>query len=288
MTDDTRVLDATPDPAKLLLKGLGGSVRKRGSRTPDRLPGRTILLPSHSQDLDRLAAYCRLTGYSLRNHVPATWLHVQTFGLQALLLAEDDFPFPLAGLVHVANTMTLHRPVLAVEQLRLKVRAEALRPHARGVVFDLVEEVQVGDELVWQGRSNYLAKGATLPGQPASPDRLEAPKQPPSQQWRLPADLGRRYAAVSGDANPIHLHPATARLFGFKRPIAHGMWTHARAVAALGTGVPAAHTLRVQFTRPILLPGRVGFASTSQDAGQRFAVVNDDGKPYLVGTLQPA
>ena len=65
------------------------------------------------------------------------------------------------------------------------------------------------------------------------------------------------------------------------------MWTHARAVAALGTGVPAAHTLRVQFTRPICCPAGSA-ASTSQDADQRFAVVNDDGKPYLVGTLQPA
>lgn len=288
MTRYTRVLDAPPNATQLLVKGLGGSVRKRGRRLPDRLPDRAFLLPSHSQDLGQLAGYCRLTGYSLRNQVPATWLHVQTFGLQALLLAEGDFPFPLAGLVHVANTMTLHRPVLASEQLRLQVRAEGLRPHPRGAVFDLVEEVQVGDELVWQGRSSYLAKGAVMPGEPAAAGRIEVPHRPPSQQWRLPADLGRRYAAVSGDVNPIHLHSATARLFGFRRPIAHGMWTHARAVAALGGGVPAAHTLQVQFTRPIPLPSRVDFATIVEDAGRRFAVVNQDGKPYLVGTLQPA
>src|SRR6266487_1403229 len=50
----------------------------------------------------------------------------------------------------------------------------------------------------------------------------------PHVVWELPADLGRRYAAVSGDRNPIHLYRLTAWLFGFRRPIAHGMWAAAR------------------------------------------------------------
>ena len=50
--------------------------------------------------------------------------------------------------------------------------------------------------------------------------------------WKLPGDLGREYAAVSGDHNPIHLYPLTAKAFGFPRQIAHGMWTKARCVAA--------------------------------------------------------
>lgn len=288
MTNNTTVLSEPPKPTALLLKGLRGSVGKRADRPVGPLPDRRVVLPGHAQDVAELAAYCRLTGFPLRNEVPATWLHVQTFGLQALLLAEQDFPFPLPGLVHVANTMTLHRPVQVNEQLRLSVRAEHLRPHAKGVVFDLVEDVQVGDELVWQGRSNYLAKGATMPGEAVTAERLTAPQVPVSQQWRLSADLGRRYAAISGDANPIHLHPLTARLFGFPRPIAHGMWTHARAISALGGGLPVAHRIEVQFTKPILLPGRVGFTATRAADSWRFAVVNSDGKPYLVGVLQPA
>ena len=82
--------------------------------------------------------------------------------------------------------------------------------------------------------------GARVAGQPTAAERLPAPSVVPGQRWRLAPDLGRRYAAVSGDFNPIHLSPATSRLFGFRRPIIHGMWTHARALAGLGR-VPDAY-----------------------------------------------
>lgn len=288
MARDLKLLDAAPQVNKLLLKGIAGAIGKRKGRKTEALPDRTIMLLGHEQQVGRLADYCRLTGFTLRDEVPATWLHVQTFGLQVALLAEDDFPFPLAGLVHVTNTMTLHRPVRVSERLRLSVRAEGLRPHAKGAVFDVIEQVHVDDELVWEGASNYLASGAQVPGEPAESQRLAAPPGPASQQWRLPANLGRQYAAVSGDANPIHLHPLSARLFSFPRPIVHGMWTHARAVAALGGGLPDAHRIDVQFAKPILLPGKVGFTAERDGDGHRFAVVNKEGKPHLVGELRPA
>lgn len=284
MAHEARTLTEQPRVNQLLVKGLLGSLRKRGQTAVEELPDRTVMLHDHRQRVDEMAEYCRVTGFSVRDEVPASWLHVQTFGLQAALLAEDDFPFPLAGLVHVTNSMTLHRPVSVAEELQLSVRAEGLRPHAKGAVFDVIGEVRVGDELVWQGSSNYLATGAKVAGDVGESVRLAAPEVMPSQQWRLPPDLGRQYAAVSGDSNPIHLYPATARLFGFPRPIIHGMWTHARALAALGT-LPDAYTVRVQFAKPILLPGKVGFAAQRAGSGWRFAVVNREGKPHLVGEL---
>ena len=54
----------------------------------------------------------------------------------------------------------------------------------------------------------------------------------------VPGDIGRRYAGVSGDPNPIHMYAVTARLFGFKSAIAHGMWSYARVLAALGAQRP--------------------------------------------------
>ena len=109
----------------------------------------------------------------------------------------------------------------------------------------------------------------------------------PSQRWRLPANLGRQYAAASGDVNPIHLSRLTAKPFGFSRPIVHGMWTHARALAALGPRVPETFTARIAFTKPIALPGAVRFAAEEAGAGYRFAVVNSDGaKTYLLGDVR--
>jgi acyl dehydratase len=150
----------------------------------------------------------------------------------------------------------------------------------------MVGEVHASDEPVWRGTSLYLATGVRVAGEPTAAERLPAPTVVPSQQWRLAPDLGRRYAEVSGDFNPIHLSPATSRLFGFRRPIIHGMWTHARALAGLGR-VPDAYRARVQFAKPIALPGRVGFAATRRDSGWSFAVVGKEGKPHLVGELAP-
>src|SRR5690606_28645232 len=161
------------------------------------------------QDVRRLADYCELTGSVLSDRLPATWLHVLTFPLQVALMAGRDFPFPMMGMVHVANTMTQHRPVTVREELVLSSWADRLAPHRKGHTVDLVGEARVGDEVVWEGRSTYLARGKDAP----TPDRTPGVVAPtpdrtpgvvaPGQDgraipetelalWRLPADLGRR------------------------------------------------------------------------------------------------
>ncbi len=121
--------------------------------------------------------------------------------------------------------------------------------------------------LVWRGSSTYLARGVATDGEAVRPERLDEPDTRDSQAWRLPADLGRRYAAVSGDVNPIHLSPLAARAFGFPRTIVHGMWTHARALAALEGRLPPTYRVVVDFTKPILLPGQRRVRRAGQGRG---------------------
>ena len=106
-------------------------------------------------------------------------------------------------------------------------------------------------------------------------------------RWRLPEDLGRSYAGVSGDVNPIHLHPLTARAMGFPRHIAHGMWTYARTLAALGRGSLGPSGSRVWFTAPVFLPSTVELVvhreGSTTVAGLRSA--KDPGKGHLVLSL---
>ena len=251
------------------------------------LPDVEVSVRGVAQAPGRLAAYDRLCGFSLRDLVPATWLHVLAFPLQTWLMARADFPFPLAGIRHLSNEMTLLDPVVVTDRLDLSVHWAGVRPHRRGVMFDVVNEVSMGGQVVWRGLSTYLSPQGRVPGEPAAPLRLEIPDAAVSQQWRLPADLGRRYAAVTGDANPIHLYPLSARAFGLPRPIIHGMWTHARALAALGGVLPERYGVRVQFAKPLMLPGRAGFAATADADGSRFAVLSPEGKPHLVGELRP-
>lgn len=293
-----------------------------GRRRPspdDGLPSTRVVLDGLQQDVDRLGRYAHLCGFTLRDTVPATWLHVLSFPLQAHLLAAADFPFAVAGLVHVSNEMSLLRPVKVTELLTVSCSAAHVTPHRHGATFDMINEVQVAGDVVWRGVSTYLARGTFLdahgtaalgaPGAPASVtpddgrvddapapasaastpagDRLplgRAPVPAPTARWQLPADLGRRYAGVSGDVNPIHLHPWTARLYGFRRPIVHGMWTHARALAAIENRLPAAYTAAVRFTKPILLPATVGFGAQRGADGWHVAVTTRDGtKNHLLG-----
>ncbi len=251
------------------------------------LPERTVVIEGVRQDPARLAEYDRVCGFTLRSHVPPTWLHVLTFPLHVHLLGAADSTVRLVGAVHVSNRMTLHRPVSAQETLTVAVRAAHLRPHARGALLDLVGEISVGDEVVWDGVSTYLASGARVAGDPVELPRTPFAPEPPQAMWRLPADLGRRYRAVSKDPNPIHTSKVMARAFGFARPLIHGMWTHAHGLAALEGRLPDAYSTEVSFARPVLLPGTVGFVSRRSDSGWTAAVTTKDGsKPHLTMAVE--
>lgn len=235
--------------------------------SPGLLDGGALRVVNHRCAVDRLAAYGRVCHFGLTGDLPPTFLHVLTFPLQLQLMTDPAFPLTALGMVHVSNEMWRLRPVEVGEPLTLTSWAADLRPHAKGVSVDLIGQAHAGTELVWQGRSHYLARGARWRGDPAAAEsgepatagtppaagNLPTVGEVPLGRWRLPADLGRRYARVSGDVNPIHLSALSARAFGFRRTIAHGMWTHARSLAALGR-LPERYLLTARFRRPLPLP----------------------------------
>ena len=242
------------------------------------VPDLTLQLNDVAIDGDRLAAYNRVCGFALRDVLPATYPHVLAFPLQLSLMTDPSFPFPAIGLVHIYNRIVQHRPIRSTETLRLDVWATPVEDHPRGKQFSLSSEARVGDELVWEELSTNLKRGAgsgsredgNAPG--AGLPKVE--DLPATASWTLPGDLGRRYGSVSGDLNPIHMHPLSARLFGFPSAIAHGMWTKARCLAALEPRLADAFTVEVAFKQPILLPGKVEFCEASGPAAGavRFGV----------------
>jgi acyl dehydratase len=94
---------------------------------------------------------------------------------------------------------------------------------------------------------------------------------------------------VSGDRNPIHLHPLTARVFGFPAAIAHGMWVKARTLATLEGRLPDAYTVEVSFKLPVLLPATLAASATREADGRWNLDVRSarSGKPHLTGTVTP-
>ncbi|MFB9906769.1 MaoC/PaaZ C-terminal domain-containing protein [Allokutzneria oryzae] len=274
-----RKLHSTPSLGLLYPKAalsFGG----RGSE----LPGVEYVRPEVVIDRAALASYNEVCGFGTGDVLPATYPHVLAFPLAVRLMTDRGFPFRLPGLVHVNNRITQHRPVSAGERLRLRVWADSLREHERGQQFDVMSEAAVGEDVVWEGVSTYLRR--TTSSSSASPSSSEVEELPaPSAVWHTGSDLGRRYAAVSGDHNPIHLRKITARLFGFPRAIAHGMWTKAHCLAAFSGRLPDAFTVDVRFKLPVLLPSSVEFRSARHGSDWEFSVRSKRG-PHLTGAIQ--
>lgn len=268
------------------LPGLGGLL-DGGAR--EELPDTELRLANVVPDRARVIEYSRVCGFPVRDELPATYPHLLGFPMQLELMTERGFPFGLLGLVHVGNRITRHRHLRAGDTLTLTARAEALRAHDRGRQFDMVVEAMVAGQLAWRSVSTYLRRESGSSGGSSGGRRDRETTREPSAVWKVPADVGRRYAAVSGDSNPIHLHPLTARPFGMSRPIAHGMWLKARCLAALEGRLYEAHTAEVAFKLPLTLPAKVAFSSWAEGDGRRFAVRDArDGKPHLDGSVRPA
>ena len=289
MTTEPKVVTGSPAVLPMMLKAalpvipgvnLVPGVRKHGDTLPP------IALTRHDVPIDRdhVAAYAEVCGFPLKDTVPLTYPHMLAFGLHMAIMTDSAFPFPAIGTVHLENSITQHRPIRADEKLQVTARPADLRPHPKGKVFDMLTQVHSGGEPVWEETSTFLRLGGgDRSASTGGLDDLDRPK-PGAITWRLPGDLGRRYAAVSGDHNPIHLYGLTAKAFGFPRQIAHGMWTKARCLAALEGRLPDAVTVDVAFKKPILLPGTVDFGSRKSSDGYVFSVTRPkDDAPHLIG-----
>ncbi|MBO9532822.1 MAG: hypothetical protein J7513_07610 [Solirubrobacteraceae bacterium] len=209
--------------------------------------------------------------------------HLLAFPLHMQGMTDGAFPYPAIGTVHLDNLVERTRPIAADEQLNVDVRFIGPYPHRKGATFVIETTATSAGELVWRERSTMLRIGAKVPGTAAElpaltvPDQDAAPSASTTETWELPENLGRIYGAVSGDRNPIHLHPISAKAFGFPRAIAHGMWTASRIAAAFGDDLPDACSLGVRFEKPILLPTSVQLARWTNGSSTDLLVLSKDG-----------
>lgn len=255
MTAAIERFDAPLSGAAVVGGALRGMLRGKGGEAvlPQRALQREVVL-----EAEAVGAYARLCGFAPEQGVPITWPHILAFPLQMRLMLGADFPYPAVGLVHLHNRIRQQARLSIGDRLTLTARPGRFLAHDKGQAFTLETTAVRDGATVWEGNSLYLRLGRRGQGDPApvltgdEADRLV-------ETWTLPADLGRRYARVSGDANPIHTSALGARLFGFRRAIVHGMWTKARAVAALSPQIPlGAAEVEVAFRAPLFLPGQVG------------------------------
>ncbi len=242
---------------------------------------------------EHLADYRRVCGFSTDGKLPLTFPHVLTAPLHMAILTSDAFPVRLLGLVHLRNEITSHRPIGEDEALDAHCRLHGHRETDRGQEFDLVISASVASEVLWSETSTFLARRRA----PRSGDGAKAAVKRAADEtsaavyttsWHADADIGRRYALVSGDFNLIHLTDLTAKLFGFDRAIAHGMWSLARTAAELEPRL-AVDSLKLNagFKLPIFLPAWVNLQSWETRNGLGFALKDAQGeKPHMTGSVE--
>ncbi len=258
----------------------------------DELPTHIYCVPNFMIDEDNLNDYRKVCGFIKDGRVPATYFAVVSQTLQMNMMAKPDFPFAMLGLVHLFNSVTQYRPIYDSEVVQLSVRLGNLRAHSKGQQFDFITEVKIEDVLVWQGVSTYLSRQKRPKEDKVEKETTLAPTTPCDDSFikvfEVPEDIGRRYAFVSGDFNLIHLHPLSARAFGFPRAIAHGMWTKAMIVSSLvqHAPLPERYRMEVTFKSPVFLPSAVKLVANHHQQGYDIALYDDKGdKVHVVGEL---
>ena len=274
-----------PSPGALAWRAL---LSQRKGKRGGPLPRHTLVRQEVPLAAEHIAQYAAVCGFSSAHGVPMTYPHLLGFPLQLMLMTESAFPYPVIGLVHLCNTIRQHQPLQAGERVRVEVRPRRLFHHARGQAFAIETAVIRGRAVIWESLSTYLRVGVSSPQGAPLITLPNAQELSPIGHWDVPADTGRRYAGVSGDWNPIHVSNIGAKLFGFAHPIAHGMWTKARALAALLPAVPLTQgEVAAEFKTPLSLPGEATLWKAHDAApGRAFEVRNATGdKPYLRGML---
>lgn len=243
-----------------------------------------------------LAAYRELVGLPDEPAIlPPLALQIAAAPLHLEILSDPNFPFPALGLVHVGQRVDQTCALMPGASLQLDAFTGRSRPVPAGTYFEIVTDARREGRLVWRAIATVLARHAR-PAQDAVPaPTAPGPLDLAGEPWlrveliRAAEDLGRRYAAVAADWNPIHQRAWLARRFGFERAIVHGTWTLARALAAAGWPSHEAFSLQADFRKPVALPSTVAVWVHAGPSVQALRVTDAEGRiEHLVARLEPA
>jgi acyl dehydratase len=272
--------------------GLMNLVRAAAGALPfvprgDTLPDRTITVDELAIDPANVAAYANVTGLRFGDAVPLTYPFALTFPTVMSLVTGFDFPFAAMGSVHIENHITQYRPILVTDTVSVQVHAENLREHRRGLLVDIITDVNVGNERTWHQVTTFLHQQRTsLSDEPKPPPQKQPKLGPPNAVLRITPGQIRHYASVGGDHNPIHTNPIAAKLFGFPTAIAHGMFSAAAVLANIEGQLPAALKYSVRFAKPVVLPARAGLYVDRISDGWQLTLRNlTKGDPHLTGRV---
>lgn len=245
--------------------------------------------------LDR---YKKLCGYDqdITGGVPICY--VESLFLKSLVCVVTSNKFCLSplGLIHLRQTITQHEPLQKYinDTLQANVKVTQYRCTDRGVEVDIsLYLLAERNKVIWEGVVTLISMKAVMRNASNEHERNDVFQY--SETISVSADCGIQYSKLTGDWNPHHLYSWTAKPFGYRSPIAHGMWTLSRALAEIDKrcGIDFGRRLQIScfFKRPLFMPSRVLVKFDDPDSYQtsccKICVEEvDSGVPHLVATLK--
>ncbi|MEB6667057.1 hypothetical protein MXM33_08430 [Acinetobacter vivianii] len=281
---NTRHFSQLPKPYLAYPKVIQGLIFKKpkGEKV---LPQVEYVVDTLKIDSKHLESYNEICGFKNDGFVPAIYLAVLSQSLQMHMMTSEAFPFPILGLVHIRNQIKQTRKIDVNEQITLSCKFGELKPHDKGLQFDFITTAKVAGEVVMESLTTYLSRQKTEKKTGEKAKDTQEPAYQPQAEWNISENTGRRYAVISGDFNLIHIHAVTAKAFGFKQAIAHGMWSKAKALASIE--LPAAYEADVWFKLPMYLPSTVEFLTAAESTQTDFLIRNvKSKKPHVAGTVK--
>lgn len=217
----------------------------------------------------------KLQGYrsyfSFNEELPLCYLYLLAQRAQGAIMLQKEYTMPIPGTVHLSNELRQIAPIDAGKPFELYASLEvpyvsegSLKP---SIVVSFFQE---GNEVA-HCQSGYLVKRKKKKGsQQRRPSQVFTASNAESQEWVLSGKVGKEYASISDDHNPIHKSGLAAKVLGFKKPIAHGWFLVSKAISE---GVPDASNIHVSFERPVLLPGTYKVYQEGESEGRKAITI---------------
>lgn len=265
--------------------------RRPGNPHETPLPRLLGRMENITPDPENLSRYREVCGLKNDGKIPVLYPHVLASPVYMHLLSHKEFPIPLIGSLHLRNHIICHRPIDEREPLTLEVTTGDKRIVKQGIEFDFTILLSSHGERLWESITTWLKKGDYGAAHAQSPhaDIIKPIYNGVEHaESYIPKEIGKRFARITGDYNPIHISKYAAPLFGLKRDVAHAMWVCADTIRQLPRHKKES-PLRVDlaFKGPLFLDSRYLVKIKVEHNALRFdTYCGDNPRPCIQGQIQ--
>jgi len=251
-----------------------------------------------SIDSNNLQRYIQCCRFSNTDYVPVTYPFVMAFPLLIKLMTSAQFPLSILGLIHYKNRIIQHSAINKNAIVTIICSVSNDSTSDKGRLIETHIDIFVDEQLMWECTSTFLHKSRQKAVKTYSThsdalhsnhDRLYEQAIETISSFKFNHVDALKYAYISKDTNPIHLHYIPAKLMGFKSTIMHGMLAKARVVAQLETFIDMQHiSIDVQFKSAIYLPAQVCLNVALSPQNNTFSLTDSNQRvAHLLGVIYP-